>query len=397
MFKDIRKIIQAAKIAKYRNISTTNTQYFDGLGRLANSLHPKHQILRVVNITTISPNVTSIRMCSVEPSRILAPFRAGQYIGLKVNINGVITGRSYSIVSTPHNLAFYEIAVKDLGSKGFVSTYLCNQLKIGDILETTEPMGQFYYNPIFHGRHLVLVAGGCGITPFISMIRNFHQLYSDYEIHLIYGCLSEVDILFRQELQKISQEMPNFSFTIVLSDPTSTWSGLSGFITSEILQKSSSNLKETSWYVVGPHAMQTFLRDELKKIQISPHRIHYDLAPPISNITHSLGWPEAITTTNQVLCTVSWISQNQRKRVKFKVSCTEPLLNSIEAKKIPDLRIKTSCRAGECAYCRSKLLHGNVYVPAQPLIRESDQKNGYIHPCISYPIGDVHLEIYLDS
>ncbi|WP_371804847.1 FAD-binding oxidoreductase [Candidatus Lokiarchaeum ossiferum] len=394
MFRDIRKIIQAAKIMKYRNMGITNTTYFDGLGRLAKSLHPTSQTLKVVNKTSLSTNVTLIRLCSVESSHILAPFRAGQYIGLHVNIDGVLTGRSYSIVSSPHNLAFYEIAVKDLGSKGFVSTYLCNELKVGEIIEATEPMGLFYYNPIFHGTRLVLVAGGCGITPFISMMRNFHQLFSDYEIHLIYGCLSESDILFQTELLRMSQEMANFSFTIILSDPSPTWSGLTGFVTAELLQKTFSNMEEISWYIVGPHAMQAFLQKELKKIDISPHQIHYDLTPPISNITQTVGWPKEINTTSEVLCTVSWINENQRKSVQFNVPCTKPLLNSLEAKKIPSLRIKTSCRAGECAFCRSKLLDGNVFVPPQPYIRKSDQKNGYIHPCISYPIEDVHIEIY---
>ena len=53
---------------------------------------------------------------------------------------------------------------------GFVSPFLYHNAQVGDIFESTEPLGNLYYNPLFHGKNLVFIAGGCGITPFISIV-----------------------------------------------------------------------------------------------------------------------------------------------------------------------------------------------------------------------------------
>jgi ferredoxin-NADP reductase len=396
MFKDVKKFLQTMKAVKYRNLAAAKPSKFDGFERLHNRLHPKQQLLKIVKIQSISPSVTLIRGVSARKDRLLAPFRAGQYVGVKVSINGVITGRAYSIVSSPNNLAYYEIAVKNLGNEGFVSQFLCTQLKLGDNLEVTEPLGQFYYNPIFHGQELVFIAGGCGVTPFISLLRNIYEKDLDFKIIFIYGCLNGKEILFREEIEQMAKEKPNITFIPILSEPEAGWKGETGFITSDILKKYAGVLLKKMIYIVGPEAMRDFLIPELAKFKVPSNRILWEVAPPASDITQYLGWPSELSSKNKVKCTVNWYFKGKSMSKTIEVSSTEPLLNSIEHAKLEGVRVKNACRAGECAFCRTQLLEGNIYCPPHVKIREGDKILGYIHPCVSYPIEDISIELYIE-
>jgi glycine betaine catabolism B len=394
MFKDIKKTIQTINAFKYRTMTAPRVRYFDGFELLNERLHPVRQILRIVDKQKISSDVTLIRGVSVNPDKPLAPFRAGQYLGVKVIINGIQTGRAYSLVSSPNNLAYYEIAVKTLGSKGFVSAYLCDELKIGDSLEITEPLGHFYYNRLFHGKRLVFIAGGCGITPFISLLRDFYEQDSDIEIFLIYGCLTEKDILFQDEIRAMIKKKPNFHFSIVLSNPEAGWKGYTGFITKKILKEVVGTFESTMLYIVGPEAMRDFLIHEMADFKLQSNKIVWEVSPPIADITKMIGWPKDIKPDSQISCKINWTYGGSNHESTIKISATEPLLNSIERANLEGIIVNNACRAGECNFCRTHLKSGKVFVPPSVHIREADQIYGYIHACVSYPISDCEIELY---
>lgn len=394
MFKDLKKFMMAAQGTKLRSQFSPKMRYFDGLERLNERLHPAVQKLRVTNITKLSHDVTLFRMVSAKKDKPLANFRAGQYIGVKVNINGIHTGRAYSLVSSPNNISYYEIAVKNLGSNGFVSSYLCNELKIGDFLECTEPLGNFYYNPLFHGNKLLFIAGGCGITPFISMLREFYEKDIEIDIQLIYGCLSQKDMLFREELESMASKSKNIRCTFVLSEPESNWNGLKGFITKDIITKVVGDPSKYMIHIVGPDLMRQLLLKELTDLKVPPHRVIWEINPPIQDITQAIGWPKNISKNNLVTCRINWIFGGKKHTHDIKVNSTEPLLNGIERAKLDGLSVENACRAGACAFCRSHLKAGNVFVPEHIVLREVDKTMGYIHPCVSYPISDIEIEIY---
>ena len=102
-----------------------------------------------------------------------------------VEIGGVRTSRPYSISSPPTQTAYYDITVRRV-EDGVVSNYLLDQVKMGDILESSGPAGEFYHKPIFHEKTMVCIAGGCGITPFMSMIREILECGIDRTVHRKY-------------------------------------------------------------------------------------------------------------------------------------------------------------------------------------------------------------------
>ncbi|MBD3350121.1 MAG: hypothetical protein GF364_01385, partial [Candidatus Lokiarchaeota archaeon] len=381
MFKDLKRTIRVMKASKLRREFHAKQIYHDGFEQMNEMLHPEYQMLKIVKIEKLSHNVTLLRGVSARVNKGLAPFRAGQYIGVKPIIDGIRTGRAYSLVSSPNNLAYYEIAVKDLGSEGFVSHFLCNEVEVGDLLEVTEPLGQFYYSSIFHGKRLLFLAGGCGVTPFISMLRDFYEKDTQFDVHMIYGCLTEKDILFYDELKKMAEEKPNIDLTIVLSEVDkvkgNSWTGKRGFITKEIIRDAMGTLDNTMIYIVGPDLMRDFLIKELDVFDLPQNKVIWEITPPIADITKAIGWPNEITDTTKVKCTVNWHYLGNEHRETLEIRSAEPLLNSIERAKLEGVVVNNACRAGECALCRTRLLSGNVFVPSHIHIRESDRIWGY--------------------
>lgn len=396
MFKDLKRFTYARKLKQWREEVQPIPTYFDGLENLCDRLHPDKLWLQISDIKQLSPDTKLFRFVPARSTKVLAPFRAGQYIGLTVEINGVRTSRPYSLVSSPNQLAYYELGIKKEDG-GFVSPYLFDNAKVGDLFEATGPLGVFCYNPIFHGKDLVFIAGGSGITPFMSMLRDFSERVVPLNIWLLFGCLTKEDILFREELEEIQKRRPNMKVTFILSEPSQDWTGETGFISKDKIMKFIGSVDDKYFYIVGNREMYEFVLKELEGLRILNHRISHELFGVPKDITKKMGWPEGIDVSKKVQITIDFIKSGLKEKKVIEVSCVEPLLNSIERAKELGIQINSGCRSGECALCRTKLLSGKVFVPPEVIIREADRDNNFIHPCISYPLNDLHLEILFNN
>jgi ferredoxin-NADP reductase len=347
---------------------------------IVNRLHPKTLNLMLSEIRQETESTSSLRFISKD--RYLPPFQAGQYINLFVEINGIRTSRPYSISSQPNQTGFYDITVRRV-KEGFVSTYLLNEAKIGDDFQSTSPSGHFHHNPLFHGDNLVFLAGGSGITPFMSMIREVTDKNLGRNIHLVYGCRNEDDIVFKEELKQRSKQHRNLTISTVISEPSQGYSGATGFITADLIKELIKDTKDKMFYLCGPEAMYTFVLAELTKLRIPKRRVRVEVFGPPLDITKQPAWPQAVKkdTTFKI---------SLRNGPTMEVKAGEPLMNSLERCKIT---LTTSCRSGECSLCRTRILSGKVFHPSGVKLRKSDRALGYIHPCMAYPLEDLELAI----
>ena len=394
MMEDIKKYQKAEKLKKMREEIQPIPWYYDGLESLCDRIHPGTQLLKITDIKKLSHDTKLFRFISAKTKKPLAPFRAGQYIGISLEINGVRTSRPYSLVSSPNQLAYYELGIRRKEG-GFVSPYLFNHARVGDLYEATEPLGNLFYNSLFHGENLVFIAGGCGITPFISMLREISEKALPLNISLIYGCLTEEDILFRDELEDIQKRRSNISVKYILSEPESDWNGECGFITKDKILNEIGSIKEKYFYVVGNLPMYEFIKDEVKALRVPEHRVYYEAFGVPEAITQIKGWPNEVTDSEKVKIKIDFRKPGGKDSIEISASCVEPLLNSIERAKISQISIENGCRSGECALCRTKLISGKIFVPPGVIIREVDKDFGFIHPCVSYPLTDIHLDLTL--
>ncbi len=119
--------------------------------------HPSRLNLRVSQIISETPTASTIRFVSTDG--YLPPFQAGQYINLFLEVKGVRTSRPYSISSSPGQTGYYDITVKRVDG-GFVSDYLLDHTAPGQTFTASSPSGNFYFNPLFHSREMVLERAG---------------------------------------------------------------------------------------------------------------------------------------------------------------------------------------------------------------------------------------------
>jgi ferredoxin-NADP reductase len=392
MMEDIKKFMEAGKKKKIKEKSIKSPRFFDGLANLCDQIHPIQQNVKVAKIKRLSHNTKSFRLIPKDTLKLLAPFRAGQYISITVEIDGIRTSRPYSLVSSPNQIEYYEIAIKKK-EKGFVSKYFFNKVKRGDEFFISEPMGNFYYNPIFHGNKLVFIAGGCGITPFISMLRNMVEKRFPIEIVLLYGCLTQKDILFYNELKEFQLYNSNIKLKIILSEPENQWDGDIGFITSEIILENIDSIHDHHFYVVGKKSMYDFIKTQFTNLNIPRHKVVYEAHGVPDNIIQIDGWPKNVNSSKKVNLRIKFNHQSKIKVDTFEVLCINPILNSIERNLGHLIEINNACRSGECALCRTKLVSGKIFVSPEVSIREVDRKYGYIHPCVSFPLSDINIDL----
>jgi len=342
-------------------------------------IHPRKLDLRVSEIIEETTSAKTLRLVPVDG--YLPPFQAGQYLNLVVKAGGIVTSRDYSISSPPSQTAFYDITIRRVDD-GFVSDYLLDSTRVGDPFEASSPAGNFYFNPLIHGDDLVFLAGGSGITPFMSMMREAAARGAGRRIHLIYGSRSADDVIFADEIAAMAKRHPQMAWTLVVSEPPQGYEGHAGFITAELMGKVlGSDLSGKTFFLCGPEAMYTFCRGELGKLGVPARKIRIEMYGPPKDISKQPGWPAG--RGRDTLVTVG-LSDGRSIRVKS----GEPLMNSLERAGIV---IPALCRSGECSLCRTKLLKGEVFQPEGVRLRKSDVQFGYIHPCMAYPLSDLEI------
>lgn len=343
-------------------------------------LHPARLALRVNRIITETPTTRTLRVVAAEGA--LPPFQAGQYIALHVQADGVRTSRPLSIASPPNQTGYYDLTVKRVPG-GLVSNHLLDTLRVGDRLTSSGPDGCFVYNPLLHGRRLVFLAGGSGITPFMSMIRELADCGLERHVTLVYGNRSEEDIIFHDELTALAAQCPNFVYVPVIEHPGPGFSGQTGVISGDLLQGVAGGLEESMVYLCGPQGMYDYCLGQLHRLGIPPRRIRREMFGPPQRVSQCPGWPTGIGEDDTFA--VSLVDGPV-----IRARAGTPLLNTLEE---AGLAPPSRCRSGMCSLCRTRILQGRVFQPAGVSVRRSDRARGYVHGCLSYPIEDLEIRI----
>ncbi len=342
-------------------------------------LHSKSLSLLVSSISDTGKNAKVIRF--VSENGYLPPFEAGQYINIFTEIDGVRTSRPYSISSSPKQRAYYEITVARI-KDGFVSDFFLDDIKVGDRFEANGPAGVFRFQPVFHSRKSLFLAGGSGITPFLSMTREIVDAALDRDVVLLYGCRSSKAALYDEELRAYSEKYPNFKYHLIVSDEDDSWNGETGFIDRNLIMRLVPDYAERTCYICGPQVMNDFCKKELEELGLPEKQIRREMFGTRRDIQNEPGWPENLTGSEVFNVKIG-------ERI-IPAKSGESLLTTLERSGV---RMNVCCRSGECSLCRVKLVDGKVFLSKGVLQRYADEKYGYIHSCKAYPISDLEIII----
>ena len=357
------------------------SDFTDQKGKTAHEiakLHPKRLQLEVSDIFSNTASTKTFRFKSVKG--VLPPFQAGQYINVYVNIDGVETARPYAISSCPSKRDYYDLTVK-LVDGGFVTNYLLNNVKQGQIFSTTSPMGTFYHNPLFHGDKLVFLAGGSGGAPARAMIESVLNRGLNMEFHLVYGNSYESDVIFAETFRELAAKHDNFHLTEVISRPTESYTGLTGHLNAQLINEVVGGVSDKTFYVCGPTPFNEYCETQLKSLGVENKRIRIECNGPPKKPSCLENWPKVVSEQDEVVITVQGKGQ-------FTAKVGEPLLNSLERN---GYTVENACRSGECSLCRVKIIDGEVFNPPEAHLRKSDKDFGWVHSCVAFPTSDIEI------
>ncbi|KAI9367274.1 hypothetical protein BJX61DRAFT_529257 [Aspergillus egyptiacus] len=185
--------------------------------------------------TEVAPNVYRLIFSLPKESDILG-LPTGQHVALRATINGTPVARSYTPISNNKDFGRIELLIK-VYPGGTLTQHLA-KMQIGDTIEMRGPKGAMKYSRTY-ARRVGMIAGGTGITPMYQLIRAICEDLGDpTQISLLYANNTEEDILLREELDNFAKQFPNkFQVRYVLARPPEGWTGYSGFVSKEMIEK----------------------------------------------------------------------------------------------------------------------------------------------------------------
>lgn len=333
---------------------------------------------RAFRVTKTTEESSVIRSIYLEPENgaALLPFKPGQFLTLRVSPFGrdeKLT-RTYTVSSAPFD-PHYRISVK---REGQVSTYLHDHIKEGSTIEVKAPKGAFWMD-MDERRPAVLLAGGVGITPMISMVRQaasdgfsrrFHR-----PITLIHAAQTTQQRAFVKELSQL-QEKSNGALTYVsvISRPSETETigvqyHASGHVSAELLQKLLP-LDDYDFYLCGPPGFMQAMYDNLIKLGVSDGRIFAEAFGPASLIrikpaAQNSDAPDIDMPTEAVV---------NFAKSKVEQGWTPDQGSLLEFAEGHGLSPEFGCRNGSCGSCATKLIKGEINYTTKPTFEVGDDE-----------------------
>ncbi len=357
-----------------------------------NSSNPKYVDLVVQDI--VKETADAITVVFKQPASGRIVYKSGQFLTLIIPIDGKEVRRAYSLCSSDfvdENLA---VTIKRV-DKGLMSNWLPDNLKVGNTIKIMAPTGHFTTEFSKTGkRHLIMFAGGSGITPMLSIIKSLLTQEPDSIVSLIY-CNRDIDsIIFKDKLDNLQTEYEGRLHVIhILDNAPMNWQGLSGLLNHEMLKKLFERIPDwghdkSTYLMCGPEGMMKNVESLLALQHIPTDRIFKEsfVQGTIDKETKK----EATADSDKIIDRVVTI-QYEGSEHKITVPADKTILETaLDA----GIDLPFSCQSGLCTACRGKALSGKVKLDEEEGLSQSERDEGYVLTCVGHPLtDDVVIEI----
>ena len=352
--------------------------------KIAKALHPGKQFVKVAEVIEQSADTKTFWL-EADPARgtdSLAWFSAGQYLSVSLEIGPAKLTRPYSLSSSPREALAgrYGLTIKRVEG-GLASNYILDNWTVGTEVTVSEPLGVFTYEPLRDAKVIIGIAGGSGITPFRSLAKAIADGDEDAEMILLYGSRTLADAVFQEEFKAL--EGDKFQLVNVLSHETCEGCE-HGFITAELIKKYAP-AGDYSLFLCGPQAMYEFVDKEIETLNLRKKFVRHELFGEYFNPAKEADYPANVAPEFKITVRIAGSEQT------VTAPADTSILRSLEA---AGIAAPAHCRSGECGWCHSKLISGEVYTPKSvDGRREADFLYGYIHPCCTFPLSDIVMEV----
>lgn len=350
-------------------------------------LHPS--TMNVVDVVQETNDAISLVMTRQDGKPV--NFVPGMFFTVIVSIEGVEHRRAYSISSSSLENQTVAITIKRI-ENGLVSSWIHENIFPGSSLRVLGPSGQFTVRPVAdHQRFLLLVAGGSGVTPIMSIAKSLLATESQSQIYLLYGNRSVDDVIFRDELARLQHQFQDrFIVRHILEvSPTENFEAGAGRLDRTTFQKELKDilkqvpLTSLDFYVCGPEPMMEGVNLALKEQGVAEGRIHQERFTPAPH--------RAIDRQYQ---TQAITIHANGKTLRGVVKPGETLL---EAGLSLSSDMVFSCVMGGCGRCRVKLLSGEVDMEEPNCLTPDERNQRYALACVSHPLTPVEIVVATPS
>jgi ring-1,2-phenylacetyl-CoA epoxidase subunit PaaE len=322
-------------------------------------------------------------------------YKAGQFLTLIATVAGKEVRRAYSLNSSPATDADLSVTVKRVEG-GLMSNWLPDNIKAGGSIKVMEPMGHFTteFNKA-NKRHLVMFAGGSGITPMMSIIKTTLVEEPESICSLVYANRDIDSIIFKNTFDQLQTKYEGRLHVIhVLDNAPVNWQGHSGLLNHDMLTKILERIPDwgidkTTYLMCGPEGMMKNVQTLLEARQIPTDKIFKEsfVQGTIDKETKKEPAPVAGGGPSAHEVTVRYDGQEY----KFIV---EPNRTILETALDNGIDLPYSCQSGLCTACRGKALSGQVKLDEEEGLSQSERAEGYVLTCVGHPLtDDVVIEI----
>lgn len=354
---------------------------------------PKYVDLAVKEI--IHETKDAITIVFHQPADRRIEYKAGQFLTLIVPVSGKEVRRCYSLCSSPFVDTDLAVTVKRVDN-GLMSNWLPDKLKAGDKIKVMEPTGHFTTEfEKTKKRHLIMFAGGSGITPMMSIIKSIIDQEPESIASLIY-CNRDIDsIIFKDTLEKLQTKFEGRLHVIhILDNAPMNWQGYSGLLNPDMLTKLFERIPDwgidkTTYLMCGPEGMMKNVESLLVLRNIPKEKLFKE-----SFVTGTIDKDQkkevVAATANELKereVTIRYDGQEYKITVPPNKAILETALDQ-------GIDLPYSCQSGLCTACRGRALSGVVKLDEEEGLSQSERAEGYVLTCVGHPMtDDVVIEI----
>lgn len=310
-------------------------------------------------------------------------FSAGQYLNLKLTLDGQEIRRAYSICSAPES-AELRIAIKAVNNGAF-STFANSQLKVGDVLEVGTPEGKFTFQPdASRQKNYLAFAAGSGITPILSIIKSALQSEPKSTFVLVYGNKTPEQTIFHEQLHELQLKYVGRFFVHYVYSQAKIDGELFGRIERStvnfILNNKHKEIDFDKFYLCGPEEMINTVAATLKERNIKESAIKFEL--------FSTATPKTNTNTPEGHTKITVLVDDEE--TTFEMSKKQTVL---EAALKQGVDAPYSCQGGICSSCLGRITSGSAMMTKNSILTDGEIAEGLILTCQAHPTSDT---IYVD-
>lgn len=307
----------------------------------------------------------------------------GQYITLRMEIDGEDIRRSYSICSCPYGHEL-RIAVKQIPNGKF-STYANTSIKVGDKIDVMPPLGSFYTEiDEQNEKNYAAFASGSGITPIMSIIRATLKAEPKSTFNLFYGNRTKETIIFNSDLKKLQVDYPDrLHIYHVLSRDSDVEHKFRGRLSAEKCREYHNDLINLTSldevFLCGPEEMIFEIKDALTELGVAETNIHFEL---FTTVKPKLD--EHSSTMEGIHAQVEVIVDGE----SYHFELAEKGDTILDAAMAIDADVPFACKGGVCCACKAKVMEGSVKMDVNYALDEEEVEEGYVLTCQSHPTSD---------